>query len=113
MSFTVHARRVRDAGLPLRSRVGSLHSCVQLYHPLGFRATLDRLAAEAGPYRRDEAALLRALEVLQRGRAAWHAELRAFDARRRAAKARGERGLRAGERNPYVDLRWYGPPGGG
>lgn len=86
----------------------NLRCCVRIYRPSDFRATLDRLAAEAGPYTRDEAAMLRALDVLERSRAAWHAELRAFDAERREAKARGVRGLRAGERNPYVDRRWYG-----
>lgn len=104
----MYARRVRDAGHPLRWRVSSLRSCVQLYHPLGFRATLDRLAAEAGPYTRDEAALLRALELLERSRTMWKAELRSFDVERRAAKVRGARTLRAGEWNPYVDRRWYG-----
>lgn len=54
MSFGNHARRVRDPALPFRWRVSALRSCVQLYRPLGFRATLGYLEAEAGRFQREE-----------------------------------------------------------
>ncbi|MBB0230581.1 hypothetical protein FOE67_13915 [Streptomyces calidiresistens] len=83
---------------------------MQLYRPLGFHATLSFLEAEAGPYRTDEGALLRALDVLEAGRNAWHAELRLFDAERRLAKGRGARQPHPTERNPYREARWWGAP---
>ncbi|PRX55837.1 hypothetical protein B0I32_12557 [Nonomuraea fuscirosea] len=55
MSFGAFARKVRDPALPHR-RVSALRSCVQLYRPIGFEATLSFLHAEAGPFRTDEAA---------------------------------------------------------
>ncbi|MFC6595617.1 hypothetical protein [Kitasatospora paranensis] len=106
MSFGWHARRVADPALPLRVRVAALRSCVQLYRPLGFHGTLDRLAGVAGPYQRDEAALLRALEVLEADRAGWLAELEAYARARRSGKRCGRRVPAEGERNPNDRGRW-------
>ncbi|MFE9727539.1 hypothetical protein ACFYQ5_29200 [Streptomyces sp. NPDC005794] len=110
MSFNTCARKVRDAALPHRLRVTQLRSCVQLYRPIGFRATLSLLEAKAGPYGRDEGALLRALGVLEASRDAWHVELRAFDGTRRLAKGQGARQPRQAERNPYREMWWSGAP---
>ncbi|MFF5898411.1 hypothetical protein ACFY8O_21165 [Streptomyces argenteolus] len=110
MSFNHLARQVRDPALPHGHRVARLRSCVQLYRPIGFRATLSLLGAKAGPYATDERALLRALAVLEGSREAWHGELRAFDRTRRLAKARGARQPRRAERNPYRDRWWSGAP---
>lgn len=111
MSFSAFAHHVRNAALPHRRRVSALRSCVQLYRPLGFEATLSFLREVAGPFERDEAALLRALGLLADSRAGWHAELRRYAATRRAAKRRGERCPHPREPNPNWGPRcWYGAP---
>ncbi|MEU1882108.1 hypothetical protein ABZ470_32805 [Streptosporangium sp. NPDC020072] len=107
MSFGNFARRVRDTTLPYRWRVSALRSCVQLYRPLGFNATLSFLESRAGRFQRDEAALLRALGLIEASRAAWHAELHAYAARRRRAKRQGRRSPGAGDPNPHFQARWY------
>lgn len=107
VSFGNFARKVRDPGLPYSWRVSAFRSCVQLYRPLGFEATLSFLESQAGRFQRDEVALLQALEVIEVSRAAWHAELRAYATRRQEAKMRGRRSPRAGEPNPNFQVRWY------
>ncbi|MER7503540.1 hypothetical protein AB0L05_24755 [Nonomuraea pusilla] len=107
MSFGNLARRVRDTDLPFRWRVSALRSCVQLHRPLGFQATLSYLESRAGRFQRDEAALLRALDLLESNRAAFRAELRAYAAVRRAAKGQGRRAPRAGDANPNTQVHWY------
>jgi hypothetical protein len=108
MSFGNFARKARDPALPYRQRVSALRSCVQLYRPIGFEATLSFLQVKAGPFQHDEAALLRALAVLEASRSAWHAELRTYEAARRWAKRRGQRSPRLSEANPYTPAYWYG-----
>lgn len=109
MSFGNYARKVRDTSLPYGRRVSALRSCVQLYRPIGFHATLGFLAVTAGPYQRDEAALLRALDVLITSRAGWHADMRDYACKRRQAKQRGQRIPPANEINPNGLPRvWYG-----
>lgn len=121
MSFGAYARGARDPRLPYGQRVSLPRSCVQLHRPIGFHATLSLLAAQAGPFEsfrgsrradRDDTALLRALEVLEASRAAWHAELRAYDAERRLAKRRGSRSPAPAARNPYevTGRRWAAAP---
>ncbi|MFI0937467.1 hypothetical protein [Streptomyces sp. NPDC021020] len=116
MSFGAYARRARDPRLPYGQRVSMPRSCVQLHRPIGFHATLSLLAAQAGPFEssrgsrradRDDTALLRALEVLEASRAAWHAELRAYDAERR-----GSLSPAPAARNPYevTSRRWAAAP---
>ncbi|MEV0805941.1 hypothetical protein [Micromonospora sp. NPDC050200] len=113
MSFSAYARTVRDVSLPHRRRVSALRSCVQLYRPLGFHATLSYLGEIAGPYDRDEAALLRALDALVASRRAWQADVRAYAEIRRQAKRRGRRSPRPVERNPNNGPdHWYGAPAG-
>ncbi|GAA2324652.1 hypothetical protein GCM10010149_92580 [Nonomuraea roseoviolacea subsp. roseoviolacea] len=107
MSFRSYARKVRDSGLPHRRRVSALRSCVQLYRPLGFNATLSYLESKAGSFRSDEAALLRALDIIEASRAVRRAELRAYAARRREAKRQGRRSPRAEDANPNLQSRWY------
>nr|BFE32756.1 hypothetical protein GCM10010200_050070 [Actinomadura rugatobispora] len=104
----MYARKVRDPALPLRRRVSALRSCAQLYRPIGFHATLAYLRAKAGPYERDEAALLRALVLIETSRAAWHAAIRAYDETRREAKLRGHRTPRSP--GPFWPAVWYGAP---
>lgn len=106
MSFGWHARRVADPALSLRARVAALRSCVQLYRPFGFHGTLDRLAGLAGPYQRDEAALLRALALLEADRARWLAELESYARARRRGKRVGRRMPADGERNPNDRVYW-------
>jgi hypothetical protein len=111
VSFSVFARKVRDASLPHGRRVSALRSCVQLYRPIGFHPTLAFLADVAGPYQRDEAALLRALDVLSTSRRAWQADVRAYAQARRQAKREGRRSPRPGQRNPdHTPDHWYAAP---
>lgn len=109
MSFSAFARRVRDPALPHQRRVSALRSCVQLYRPVGFEATLSFLEEVAGPFRRDEAALLRALEHLAASRRLWHEDLERYAAERRTAKQLGHRTPRRADRNPNLGPTiWYG-----
>src|SRR3954447_18745485 len=108
MSFGVYARKVRDAPLPYGRRVSALRSCVQLYRPIGFHASLSFLAEIAGPFVRDEASLLRALDVLAASRAEWHAAGRRYAAMRREAKRKGQRSPRPKDPNPdHFPRHWY------
>lgn len=112
MSFTVFARHAQDAALPFFRRVSAFRSCVQLYRPLGFRATLTFLHEIAGPHDRDERALLSALAMLQNSRAGWHADLLRYAAERTAAKRNGHRSPRLDVPNPNGQPPiWYGAPG--
>ncbi|MCO6000030.1 hypothetical protein [Actinoallomurus rhizosphaericola] len=112
MSFGVHARKVRDTTLPYGRRVSALRSCVQLYRPIGFHATLSFLEELAGPFGRDEAALLRALDALIESREAWKADVRAYAAMRARAKRHGRRGPRPTDPDPgRFPGHWYGAPG--
>jgi hypothetical protein len=112
VSFGTYVRRVRNTELPYRHRVIALRSCVQMYRPIGFHATLSFLEEIAGPFDRDEAALLRALDALMASRASWHADLRDYAAERKLAKRRGQRSPRPTDPNPNgFPRRWYGAPG--
>jgi hypothetical protein len=82
---------VRDQNVLYRRRVSSLRSCVQLYHPLGFRATLIYLEDLAGPFERDERSLSRALDALTTSRELWKADVRHYAAKRHRDKLRGQR----------------------
>ncbi|MFA1551641.1 hypothetical protein [Actinomadura chokoriensis] len=111
MSFGVHARKVRDPTRPYRWRVADLRSCVQLYRPLGFHATLSYLEEIAGSFRRDEEALLRALDALTASRELWKADGREYAAKRRRAKLRGQRRPRPTDPDPSrFPGHWYGAP---
>lgn len=111
MSFSAYARKVRDPTLPYRRRVSALRSCVQLYRPIGFHATLSFLEELAGPYERDEAALLRALDALAASRALRNAEAQRYAQARRAAKRLGHRSPRRGDPHPAERFGyWYGAP---
>ncbi|MGN9843671.1 hypothetical protein ACTMTI_36655 [Nonomuraea sp. H19] len=107
MSFGNYARRVRDSGLPHQRRVSALRSCVQLYRPLGYNATLSYLESKAGRFQSDEAALLGALDVIEASRAVLRVELQAYAVRRREAKRQGRRSPRAEDANPNLQFRWY------
>ncbi|MFD2764440.1 hypothetical protein [Micromonospora eburnea] len=111
MSFSAYARQVRDPALPYQRRVSALRSCVQLYRPIGFHATLSFLEELAGPFQREEEALLRALDALSASRAARRVEVRRYAEARVAAKRRGQRQPRPDDPNPH-QLRgyWYGAP---
>ncbi|MBN1170631.1 MAG: hypothetical protein JXA67_00475 [Micromonosporaceae bacterium] len=111
MSFSWYARRVRDPGLPHRVRVSALRSCVQLYRPIGFHATLSFLRELAGPFDHEEAALVRALDALMASRAGWCADLECYAADRAIAKRRGRRCPGQWEPNPNRGpVYWYGAP---
>ncbi|WP_157878880.1 hypothetical protein [Streptomyces sp. CT34] len=111
MGFGTYARRVRDERLPLARRYAALRCAVGHYCPLGFHATWAYLAAVARPspeLRRDPAALLRALDVLEAGRAVRLRETDAFAAVRRAEKAAGRRTPRAADTAHLRGPRWPG-----
>ncbi len=111
VSFSAYTRRVRDPALPYQHRVSALRSCVQLYRPIGFQATLSFLKELAGPFHREEAALLRALDALSVSKDLRRAEFRRYAATRRAAKRRGRRSPHPDEQNPYKRRgHWYGAP---
>lgn len=109
MSFGTYARKARDASLPYGRRVSALRSCVRMYRPSGYEATWSVLEDLAGPIRRDEAALLRALDVLESSRERWKEHVRAYAATRRQEKRRGRRSPRPRDPNPSRrPEQWYG-----
>lgn len=108
MSYGTYARKVRDDSLPYGRRVNALASCVQLYRPLGYLATFGYLNHVAGPLRRDEAALLRALDTLTASRELWLAEMDAYASRRSEVKRLGRRTPRSSDANPNLPACWYG-----
>jgi hypothetical protein len=109
MSFAVQARRIRNTDLPHPQRISALRSCVQMYHPLGFHATLSFLEQLAGRYEKDEQALQRALTVLSASREQWKKAVTEYAKTRREAKSRGERTPRRTDPNPnHTPPHWYG-----
>ena len=109
MGFNAYVRQVRDRGLRYERRVHALRCCVERYQPIGFQAGLSFLRKVAGPFEKDEAALLRAISRLIASRDLWHAEIRAYTRKRQAAKLRGERSPHPDEPNPSNrPLCWYG-----
>lgn len=108
MGFGTYARRVRDERLPLSRRHTALRCAVGDHCPLGFNATWAYLAATACPapdLRRDPAALLRALDVLEESRAVHLEAVDDFAARRRMEKAEGRRTPRARDTAALRDPR--------
>ncbi|MFD7263298.1 hypothetical protein [Streptomyces sp. NPDC059874] len=111
MSFAVHARRVRDPGLPMHRRHSALGSAIVLYAPFGYRRTWQYLGM-TGDLRRDPDALVRALDALELSREAWLAELAAFADRRRTEKReRHRRSPSAADIALLRTRRWWGPEG--
>lgn len=110
MGFGTYARRVRDRDLPHRRRLCALRCAAGCYHPIGFNATYSYLAT-AGNLRRDESALIRALEMLELSRNAWLAEVDAFADRRRLEKPKHRRSPLASEVRYLHGWRWPGPEG--
>jgi hypothetical protein len=87
MSFGTYARRVRNQSLRYGLRYTPLRCAVERYKPLGFKATWDYITARAGDVRNDEAALLRALDILEGSWRAWHQELAEFARHRTEEKS--------------------------
>ncbi|MCX5228292.1 hypothetical protein [Streptomyces sp. NBC_00233] len=115
MSFGTYARRVRDEQAAPARRYRALRCAVAEYGPLGFHATWAYLAATAVPapdLRRDTAALLRALDILEASRRARIEEIAVFAARRRVEKAAGVRTPRGTDHlaSPWRP-RWPGGAG--
>ncbi|WP_432872100.1 N-acetyltransferase family protein [Microbispora rosea] len=110
MSFGAHARRVRDRTLPHRYRYLALRRAAGHHMPLGPRATWDYITGRAGDVRHDEGALVHALDVLEAGRDARHAELAEFARRRSADKReRHSRTVTIEESRYRHGWRWPGP----
>ncbi|MET9885255.1 hypothetical protein ABZZ20_19405 [Streptomyces sp. NPDC006430] len=111
MSFTVHARRVRDGALPHAHRRSALRSAVVLFRPFGFQATWSYLGT-VGDLDRDGDALLRALAKVESSRRAGIAERAAFAERRRAEKLTLHRRCPSAADVAYFrGPRWPGPDG--
>ncbi len=110
MSFGAHARRVRDRTLPHPCRYLALRRAAGHHMPLGPRATWDYITGRAGDVRHDEGALVHALDVLEAGRDARHAELAEFARRRSADKReRHNRTVTVEETRYRHGWRWPGP----
>ncbi len=110
MSFGTYARTVRDPALPYGRRINALAGCVQRYRPVGYQATFAYLEHVAGRFRRDEAALLRAVDMLSSSRDLWLMDVANYASRRREAKCMGRRSPGATELNPTSPASWYGDP---
>lgn len=78
MSYGTYARRVRNPDHPYGMRYRALRCAVSRYRPLGFNATWDFITSRTGDVRREESALVAALDVLEASRTAWLAELADF-----------------------------------
>lgn len=110
MSFGTYGRKVGDSSLPYGHRINALAGCVQLYRPIGYLATFAYLEHVAGPFRRDEGALLRALDALSVSRDLWLKDLSTYAGRRRLAKRLGQRNPGKTVLNPNSPTCWYGDP---
>jgi hypothetical protein len=108
VSFGTYAGNVSDGSSPYGRRINALAGCVQLYRPLGYLATFGYLNHVVGPFRHDEAALLRALDALKASRGLWLADLDAYATHRKAAKRLGSRSPRPSGTNPNLPACWYG-----
>ncbi|MFD5621587.1 hypothetical protein [Streptomyces yangpuensis] len=109
MSFTVHARRVRDERLSPARRGAALSSAVVLYRPFGFTWTHAYLSL-FGDTRRDPRAMVTALQVLERSRTARTAEWAEFSRRRTTEKHEAHRRTpSAADRAWAAAPRWPGP----
>ncbi|MFE3763826.1 hypothetical protein ACFXPI_18965 [Streptomyces sp. NPDC059104] len=109
MSFTVHARRVRDELLSPARRGAALGSAIALYHPFGYTWTRSYLGL-SGDTRRDPRAMVTALEALERSRSARGAEWAEFSRRRTVEKHEAHRRTpTAADRAWMAAPRWPGP----
>jgi hypothetical protein len=113
MSFGTLVRKVRDESVPYGRRVSALACGVYMYRPLGFQATFAYVTDRTGRFRYDEAALLQAIERLEKSRALWQAEVTAFVEMRRDAKREGRRQPKRSDGNPFAPDHWYGDRRGG
>ncbi|MFG2056874.1 hypothetical protein ACGFI9_22920 [Micromonospora sp. NPDC048930] len=110
MSFGTYARRVRDTARTHGERYGALRCAVSMYCPIGFTATWSWLST-AGDLKRDDVALIAALETVERSREVQLAEMSAFASRRRAEKDEHRRTPTREERRYLYGWRWPGPDG--
>ncbi|MFD8636431.1 hypothetical protein [Streptomyces sp. NPDC059533] len=109
MSFTVHARRVRDERLSPARRGAALGSAIVLYGPFGFTWTHAYLS-RFGDTRRDPRAMVAALAALERSRDARTAEWAEFSHRRSREKQEEHRRTpSAADRAWMAAPRWPGP----
>ncbi|MEV6597727.1 hypothetical protein AB0M36_12760 [Actinoplanes sp. NPDC051346] len=108
MSFGTYARKARDPSLPYGRRINALAGCVQRYQPVGYQATFAYLEHVAGHFSRDEAALLRAMDMLSSSRDLWLLDLGDYARRRKEAKRVGQRSPGATEFDPTSPTCWYG-----
>jgi hypothetical protein len=108
VSFGTYARKVRDPSLAYGRRINALAGCVERYQPIGYHATFGYLEHVTGGFRRDEAALLRAMDALSSSRGLWLTELGAYAKQRKAAKRLGRRNPQARELNLSSPECWYG-----
>lgn len=107
MSFSTDARVVRDRTRGLAEREAALARCVARFRPFGLLGTFAYLDRHAGPGDPSEK-LVTAVDILDRGHAAWRDELGRFGQRRKAAKAEGLRRVTQAEIEPYAAFGWPG-----
>ncbi|MBE1488242.1 hypothetical protein [Plantactinospora soyae] len=108
MSFGTYARKVRDPSRSYGQRINALAGCVERYQPIGYHATFGYLEQVAGHFRREEAALLRAIDALSSSRDLWLSELGTYAKQRKAAKRLGRRNPQAHDLNLNSAACWYG-----
>jgi hypothetical protein len=121
VSWAATARRVRDPSRPLRDRISSFRSLLNMHGPLGFHGSEQHLCALVGARRtspwpprraRDwtEAELLHALDVLEESRAS-HLRYRAVLAERRTReKAHHRRQPTRGDLEALLRAEWLKDP---
>lgn len=112
MSFASSARKVRDPALPLWRRYSALRACVaslSLLAKRSYAGTLEQLGLTWSITRPadppTDAFLRRTLDLLERERNRYLADLRGFELRRARAKMRGRRQLSRAEHERLAVLR--------
>lgn len=111
MGFNNEARKVRDPSLPYGQRFRALASAVQLYRPIGYECTWLYLEHRVGrDLRRDETAMVEAVELLAEARAIRNRRAVEVAVRRRLEKSDGRRspGRAWQDDETWANCHWHG-----